>query len=210
MLEPSAIMAFIGASFLLIISPGPDIIFVITQGLTNSKKAGVLTATGLALGNFVHTLGAVFGVSIIFQTSPIAFNALKTVGAIYLFFLAYKAIKHRNDSIDLKAGKHVEESSLQLVLKGFIMNVLNPKVALFFLAFFPQFVVRSAGQIHLQMLVLGSIFVIMVAIVFISFGLTSGYFAGKILKNKQLSSRLNVISAIVFICIGIYLFFSKF
>jgi threonine/homoserine/homoserine lactone efflux protein len=209
MLEISTLLTFIGTSFLLAISPGPDILFVITQGISNSKKTGVLTAIGLALGNLVHTLGAVLGASIIFKTSPLAFNIFKIIGVLYLFFLAYKAIKHRNEGLKIENKPQKVKSSIQTVAKGFIMNVFNPKVALFFLAFFPQFINPDLGQVHLQMILLGLIFVAIVIVTFGAFGYFSGYIADKFLRRSNYSKAMNVISAIVFIGIGIYLIFSK-
>jgi threonine/homoserine/homoserine lactone efflux protein len=95
----SSLLLFISSSILLILAPGPDIVFTITQGITNGRKAGFFTAMGLCFGNSIHTLAAAFGLSVIFKTSELAFILLKTFGAIYLFFLAYKAIKHRNDPL---------------------------------------------------------------------------------------------------------------
>ncbi len=97
MIDPGMLSLFIPASLLLIIAPGPDILFVVTQGVSSGKRAGFFTALGLAFGNSVHTVAAALGVSLIFKTSVVAFTVFKVAGALYLFYLAYKSIKHRKD-----------------------------------------------------------------------------------------------------------------
>ena len=138
MFSLSTFLIFLTSSLLLIIAPGPDNIFALTQGLSNGKKAGILTALGLSLGNIFHISLAALGISVIFQTSLVAFNVVKIVGGLYLFYLAYRAIKHRNDKVSLQT--QAKESKAKMFRRGFVMNILNPKVAVFFLAYFPQFV----------------------------------------------------------------------
>lgn len=200
----TTIFTFIGASTLLIIAPGPDVIFVITQGIANGKKAGMLTALGLALGNSVHTLGATLGVSVVFKTSPIAFTIFKIAGAGYLFYLAYRALKHKNDKITINKNS-VHKKTGKLIAKGFIMNVFNPKVALFFLAFLPQFTSPEKGSVPLQMVSLGTIFIILVIIIFGLFGYFSGHIGDWLLKKPNSSKYLNIVSACIFVAIAINL-----
>lgn len=201
----ATLLSFVGMSILLILAPGPDILFVVTQGISNGKKAGFLTALGLACGNLVHTLGAALGISIIFKTSAIAFVAFKILGAGYLFFLAYKAIKHRNDSFGLV--KTEQTSKKKLFAKGFVMNIFNPKVALFFLAFLPQFTSAQNGSVPLQVVILGLIFIALVAIVFGLFGYFAGNFGERLLEKPNYSRNLNIASAIIFAGIAINLVF---
>jgi len=199
----TTLLAFIGASILLILAPGPDILFVITQGISNGRKAGFFTALGLAFGNSIHTIGAALGVSIIFKTSPIAFTAFKILGAGYLFYLAYKAIKHRNDKVHLNTSAQINKK--KLFAKGFVMNILNPKVALFFLAFLPQFANPETGSVPLQMITLGAIFILLVIVIFGSLGYFAGHIGDWLLKKPTCSKYLNLASAIIFIGIGINL-----
>lgn len=208
MFSLSVLLMFIGSSILLILAPGPDIIFAVTQGITNGRKAGFLTAMGLCLGNAVHTLAAAFGLSIIFKTSEVAFLLFKTFGAVYLFYLAYKAIKHRNDPLAVnKADREVNHRSL--VFRGFFMNVLNPKVALFFLAFLPQFVNPEYGNVPFQMILLGLMFMILVAIIFGSLGYFAGSFGDWVLKKPGFSKWMNLASATVFGALGLKLITSR-
>ncbi|HQP48307.1 MAG TPA: LysE family translocator [Spirochaetota bacterium] len=200
---------FIGSSILLILAPGPDIIFTITQGITNGKRAGVWTAVGLGLGNIVHTLAAAFGITVLLKTSQTAFLIFKILGACYLFYLAFKAIKHRHDIFGMEKSGNSNSGALHLFAKGFIMNVLNPKVALFFLAFLPQFVNNAAGSVPLQIVLYGIIFIVLVIIIFGLFGYFSGSVGQKLLKNEKFSSRMSVMSALVFIGLGLKLAFAQ-
>lgn len=162
------------ASLLLIIAPGPDIVFLVSQGVTRGPRAGFVTAMGLAAGNLAHTVGAALGVSVIFQTSAIAFNALKYAGAAYLLYLAWKTARATGGAVEVpQAGEARNES---LFWRAVLMNVLNPKVALFFLAFLPQFASPSpgVGPVWMQMIFYGLLFTFLVVIVFGAFGLFAG------------------------------------
>jgi threonine/homoserine/homoserine lactone efflux protein len=207
MIDLGILSLFIPASLLLIIAPGPDILFVVTQGVSSGKRAGFFTALGLAFGNSVHTIAAALGVSIIFKTSVVAFTVFKIAGAAYLFYLAYKAIKHRKDL--LKMSEQDSKPIHHLIAKGFIMNVLNPKVALFFLAFLPQFVAKDLGSPFGQTMILGAIFIILVVIVFGAIGLTAGTFGQFLTRNRGANEALNWMCAAVFIGLGIKLVLTK-
>jgi threonine/homoserine/homoserine lactone efflux protein len=205
MIDVSMLTLFIPASLLLIIAPGPDILFVVAQGISSGKRAGFFTA--LALGNSVHTLAAALGVSLIFKASVIAFTVFKVAGALYLFYLAYKAIKHRKDL--MKMSEQDRKPVHHLIGKGFLMNVLNPKVALFFLAFLPQFVSKDAGSFFGQIIILGVIFIILVGIVFGAIGLTAGTFGQFLTRSHKANEALNWLCAAVFISLGIKLVLTK-
>jgi len=114
MIELSNLLIFIGASFILCLVPGPDNIYVLTQGMTKSKKAAIITTLGLTTGLIIHTSAAAFGISAIFQTSEMAFNIVKYIGALYLLYIAYQAFKYRNEPLDLS----VQNSNSEL--KNFI------------------------------------------------------------------------------------------
>lgn len=207
MIDLSMLTLFIPASLLLIIAPGPDILFVVAQGVSSGKRAGFFTALGLAFGNSVHTLAAALGVSLIFKTSVVAFTVFKIAGAIYLFYLAYKAIKHRKDL--MKINEQDRKPAHHLMARGFIMNVLNPKVALFFLAFLPQFVAKNTGSPFGQFLILGAIFIILVVIIFGAIGLTAGTFGQFLTRSRTANETLNWLCAAVFIGLGIKLVLTK-
>jgi threonine/homoserine/homoserine lactone efflux protein len=207
MVDLAMLSLFIPASLLLIVAPGPDILFVVAQGVSSGKRAGFFTALGLAFGNSVHTMAAALGVSLIFKTSVIAFTVFKVAGSLYLFYLAYKAIKHRKEL--MKMGEEDSKPAHHLIAKGFVMNVLNPKVALFFLAFLPQFVSKETGSPFSQTLILGAIFIILVVIVFGAIGLTAGTFGQFLTRSRKANEALNWLCATVFIGLGIKLILTK-
>ncbi len=208
MIELSQVLIFIAASFLLCLAPGPDNIYVLTQGITKSKKAAIVTTLGLCSGLIIHTSAAALGISVIFQTSEMAFNIVKYIGALYLLYIAYQAFKYRNEPLDLS----VENSSSQLkklFFKGFIMNILNPKVSIFFLAFLPQFVNTQAGNIPMQMIILGIIFMIMTVIVFSSIGIAANMLSVKLQKNPSIVKVMNILTSTVLVALGIKLALSQ-
>ncbi len=196
MLEVSNIYLFLIASFLLCLAPGPDNIYVLTQGMTKSKKAAIVTTLGLCSGIIIHTSAAAFGISVIFKTSEIAFNIVKYAGAAYLLYIAYQAFKYRNMPLDLSIQNSANELK-KLYIKGFFMNVLNPKVSIFFLAFLPQFVTPENGNVPLQMIFLGLIFMAMTIVVFSSIGVAGNVLSKKLIENPNIAKYMNIITSFV-------------
>lgn len=203
MFSSTTLLMFVGTSILLIVAPGPDILFVLTQGIASGKKVGVITALGLAAGNLVHTLAAAFGITLILQTSVLAFTLLKIFGVCYLLFLAYKAIKYRNAPIKLGGGKADPPS--KVFAKGFLMNVLNPKVALFFMAYLPQFITHGGTSYAWQVIILGSLFILLVIPIFGCIGYFSGLIGVWLSTKKKFTYYMNLISAFVFVGLGLKL-----
>jgi len=165
---------FCAASVALILTPGPDNIYVLTRGIAQGRAAALAAATGFALGNLVHTLFAILGLSALLASSATLFGLVKLVGGGYLVWLGIRMLR--------SAGTIRTEGELPPVRpwlifrQSIVANVLNPKVAVFFIAFFPQFVDAQAGAVPLQMLLLGCVFVVLVMILF---GLV-GWFAGSL------------------------------
>ena len=198
------IIGFLGASVLLTLMPGPDIIFVITQSISQGKKAGILTALGLCTGIIVHTTAASLGISLILYESATAFSILKYLGAAYLIFLGIQAILQRNkDSFNL--GNTPSQEYKKLFKKGILMNILNPKVSLFFLAFLPQFVSANSKNPSLEMMFLGFLFMIQAIIIFSLVSILAEKLSEKLMKNPKISKAVNWIKASVFLFIGINL-----
>ncbi|WIO74347.1 LysE family translocator [Porticoccaceae bacterium LTM1] len=182
-MDLSNLPIFILSSLVLIMAPGPDVVFLVAQSVRHGRLAGLATALGLALGNLVHTLAAALGVSIIFQTSALAFMALKIIGALYLLFLAYKIFRPASQT-DSEEIQTTQISSRGLLVRGLLMNIFNPKVALFFLAFLPQFVISQDGPVWIQMGLLGVVFTLLVVLVFGGIGMLAGTFS-QALKTKR-------------------------
>jgi threonine/homoserine/homoserine lactone efflux protein len=174
-MELELILSFIGASILLTLMPGPDNIFVLTESLTKGQKNGISISIGLVSGILIHTLAASTGLSIIIQKSAMAFNVIKYLGAAYLLYLAIKATKDKQPTINLSSSNNNQnESSFKLIRKGFFMNVLNPKVSLFFIAFLPQFISSNGYAPSIQMILLGLFFMLQAIVIFGLISILSG------------------------------------
>lgn len=174
-MELALVLSFITATVILALMPGPDNIFVLTESITEGHKNGILISMGLSLGVLVHTTAAATGLSIIIQQSSMAFSIIKYAGALYMFYLAFSAFKDKKIDINIHKKQRKEKTkALPLIKKGFLMNVLNPKVSLFFIAFLPQFVSNNGYQISIQMIILGLIFMVLTIIVFSLIAILSG------------------------------------
>ncbi len=166
-MEITLILSFLAASILLTLMPGPDNIFVLTESLTKGYRNGIAISFGLCLGVLVHTFAAATGLSIVIQKSALAFSILKYLGAAYLFYLAWMSMKEKKTVVEWGEKKVIEKEAISpLVRKGFLMNVLNPKVSLFFIAFLPQFVSSDGMNITIQMIILGLIFMVQALVIF--------------------------------------------
>lgn len=194
---------FIITSSILIIAPGPDIIFLISQSIHKGSHAGLLTAIGLTSGNLIHTLIAAAGISALILNSPIALSTIKFVGVGYLLFLAYETICNNTK---FSGNNPIDSHDGSLFLRGLLMNLLNPKVSLFFLAFLPQFVTIEEKGTGYQIIILGLIFTLLVLIIFGSIGLFAGRIQEHVLNQFTSSRYLNYIIASIFICLAINLF----
>lgn len=181
MIEPAKFIVFIGVSWALIIAPGPDMLYVISRGVAHGRRAGLLSAIGVVCGILVHTTAAALGLTLILQTSAFAFLFVKYIGAIYLIYLGIKAWREQS-AFHLQTQVSNTKSST-LFWQGVLSNVLNPKIAIFFLAFLPQFVDKGSSHVTLQMVVLGLTF----ACFGLCFLLVVGYSSGTI--GKWLTHR---------------------
>ena len=177
-MQVELILSFLGAAILLTLMPGPDNIFVLTESITKGHRNGIAVSIGLAIGILTHTLAAATGLSIIIQKSAFVFSIIKYLGAAYLLYLAYQALKEKKSIVDLKIKNNkIKKSFSQLVRKGYFMNVLNPKVSLFFIALLPQFISKGGINITVQLIVLGAIFMVQALIIFSLISILSGRFA---------------------------------
>ena len=202
----SMLLGFLGASVALTIAPGPDNIFVLTQGISRGRKSAIVTAIGMCSGISVHTTAAALGISAVFYSSVVAFNIVKYAGAAYLLYLAWKTLKEQST---IRLSTADERASAALFRRGFIMNVLNPKVAMFFLAFLPQFVAPDAGHFPLQMMMLGAIFMFQAVIIFCLIGFFSGSIGNFIQKRPRIARYFDWLTAGVFTSLGMRLAFAE-
>ena len=196
------LFSFTIATSILSISPGPDNIFVLTQSIVNGKKYGLATVFGLMTGCIIHTTLVAFGVSAILKENENLFFFIKLLGASYLIYLACKVYK--SDAKIVLSNENVKsETLLQLFKKGFIMNVLNPKVTIFFLAFFPQFLFSKTISTVIQFYVLGGIFILVSFFVFGTIAVLAGSISNYLKEHSKIGLYLKWGQIIVFVFIAI-------
>ncbi len=195
------LVSFVIATITLAISPGPDNIFVLVQSIVNGKKYGLATVLGLMTGCIVHTTLVAFGVSEILKRNENLFFTIKLLGAAYLLYLAYQVYKS-DAEISFSTDNVIKKSTLQLFKKGFWMNVLNPKVTIFFLAFFPQFLFSETLSNVIQFYVLGGLFIITSFIIFSTIALLAGNIATYTKKNKKAGVFFKWLQIVVFVLIA--------
>lgn len=196
------LISFAIATSVLSISPGPDNIFVLTQSIVNGRKFGLATVFGLMSGCIIHTTLVAFGVSTIIKESPNIFFIIKLLGAGYLLYLAYKVYKS-DANITFSTENVQQKTTLQLFKTGFLMNVLNPKVTIFFLAFFPQFLFSETLSTVLQFYVLGFLFILVSFIVFGSIAVLAGNISTYLKQHKKIGFYLKWAQIIVFVFIAV-------
>ncbi len=195
-----ALLAYGLACLLIIVSPGPDNILAIGRGMSQGKLAALLSASGAALGVMCHTIAATLGLSLILQTSPIAFWVVKVVGGVYLIWLGYKAIKSR-DMISFAPS--ALQSKRKIFATALLTNVLNPKVGLFVLAFLPQFVSAERGSVTGQLLVFGGIYAVLTVCVFGLMGVFAERLAGWVKRKPRVVAGINLGVGVVFLGAGV-------
>ncbi|WP_273265910.1 LysE family translocator [Flexistipes sinusarabici] len=203
MLSVETLVTFITASVLLGLAPGPDNIFVLTQSALRGKGSGIIVMFGLCTGLIVHTTAVALGVAIVFKTSAIAFTALKFIGAGYLLYLAWKVFTAPVEQI--KGRSEQKNNYRKLYFRGIIMNITNPKVSIFFLAFLPQFADPTRGSITLQLILLGGLFILATILVFGSIALLGGTIGQIINQSGHIQKILNKFAGAVFVALALKL-----
>jgi threonine/homoserine/homoserine lactone efflux protein len=192
--------AYLAAVLLVVVSPGPDNILAIGRGLSQGRLAAVLSSIGAGLGIMLHTVAAALGLTLVIQASPVAFLAVKLVGAAYLLWLGFRALASRN----LISFTPAAQQSLPWVFAtGLLSNVLNPKPGLFVLAFIPQFVSAARGPVHVQMLVYGAIFALLTAVIFSVLGCYAARLSSWLERRPRATKWLNFGAGATFIASGV-------
>ena len=198
------LIPFLTATMLLTLAPGPDIIYVLVQGMVNGKKHAIVTALGLVSGVVVHTTLVAFGVSAVIKQSETIYLIIKCLGAAYLFYLAYKVFKS-NPDIAFSAVGIKQKSLFALYRQGFIMNVLNPKVTIFFLALFPGFLWDPEGSTVLQFYILGGVFMCQALLIFTLVAILAGNISKYLQKHRKSGVILKWTQIFAFIAIGVFI-----
>jgi len=200
------LLSFALATSILAISPGPDNIFVLTQSIVNGRNFGLATVIGLISGCLVHTTLLAFGVSAIIRASEYLYTVIKIFGSIYLLYLAFQVYK-TDASILLSEEITPKKTIRQLFKQGFLMNVLNPKVSVFFLAFFPGFLFSDSLSMISQFYILGFIFMFVSFFIFSAIAILAGTISKSIRNNSTIGLYLKWSQFVVFILIAIFILF---
>ncbi len=210
-------ITYVSASALISLAPGPDNLAVLMQSAVHGRRAGLLITLGLCTGLIVHTTAVVFGLATLIATSNLAFNALNLVGAVYLTYLAvvlwrdahYNPVEAHKFPQKEAHCKVIEEPTKlrRMYSRGILMNITNPKVSIFFLAFLPQFISPSSEKITHDIIILGVIFILITLLIFGFIAITAGEISPYLRKKPQILDTLNKLSAALFLGLAIRLLF---
>jgi threonine/homoserine/homoserine lactone efflux protein len=203
MISIDQLLIFSLASLVLIFTPGPDIIYVLTRGVAQGRRAALAAAMGFSLGNIGHTLFAVFGLSAILASSATAFTLVKIAGGIYLIYIGIK-LWTADPALTL-SGQREDKTARLIFRQSILANLLNPKVAIFFLAFFPQFVRPAQGHPAMQMLILGLTFVVLTMFGFGLVALGAGALNSRLTTRPSLSAWLHKGAGAILMLLGLRL-----
>ena len=193
---------FLAAAFLLAITPGPGIFYVLARTLAGGRREGILSSCGTLLGGLVHVFAAALGVSAILAASALAFSIVKYAGAAYLIYLGMRMIRSRNLALDLAANPSAPRSGA--FRQGILTEVLNPKTALFFLSFIPQFIHPQSGHVFMQFVTLGVVSVGLNTSADVLVAFLAGSLGRKLTSSARLIRRQRVASGLAMIGLGVY------
>ncbi|MGB3125443.1 MAG: LysE family translocator [Pseudomonas sp.] len=198
---------FLVTCLIVVLIPGTGVIFTVSTGLTAGKRASTFAALGCTSGIIPHLLASILGLSALLHTSALAFEALKFAGVAYLLYLAYATWRDR--SAFAMTETPTVATARSLMLRGFLLNILNPKLTIFFLAFLPQFVTPGSTAPALQMLVLSSVFMAMTFAVFVLYGLLANVFRRAVIESPRVQNWLRRSFAAAFAGLGLNLAFAQ-
>jgi threonine/homoserine/homoserine lactone efflux protein len=185
---------------------------IVARSLGGGRRAGIMTSLGVNAGTFVHTLAATAGLSAIVATSAVAFTIVKVIGALYLFYLGARLLtgKDHDAAIDVPQSRRIGQAAGgRAFLRAMVTGILNPKVAIFFVAFLPQFVDRGAGSVFLQFLLLGAIFTIIAITIDSLVALAAGSIGSYLARNPTVARWRERVTGAAFIALGVRLAFEK-
>lgn len=201
MIDPSKLYLFIGAAIALLLIPGPAVLYITTRSATQGRLAGLVSVLAIETANLLQAVAAGLGLSAILLSSALAFDVVKYLGAAYLIYLGVRKLFASDESVENEEVKR--ESLSRIYWQGFAVNILNPKTALFFFAFLPQFVDPTRGNVTAQNLLLGAIFVGLAIITDSMYALLVSSLAGKLNGNKRFQNGQRYFAGLVYIGLGI-------
>jgi len=197
---------FILTSLIIVLMPGTGVIYTVSTGILGSKKDCIAAAVGCTAGIIPHIVASIVGLSAIFHASALLFHVIKMIGIAYLLFLGFGMIKN-NSGLKINEGNK-EGNKLKIISKGILINLLNPKLTLFFFSFLPQFILNKENDYLYQMIILSIVFMGLTLIVFILYGLLANYFKIIINTSTNITRRIQQLFGIVFIGLAAKLAFS--
>lgn len=201
MFESSQLYLFLIASLALLLTPGPAVLYIVARSINQGRMAGIVSVLGVETANLFHASAAALGLSAILLSSALAFDIVKYLGAAYLIYLGIRKIIAREDVAKVEAGK--QESLSRVYSQGFVVNLFNPKTALFFFAFLPQFVNTSNGNITLQVFLLGMMFVLMGVITDGAYAIISSSIASQLNANQNFARNQRYFTGLIYIGLGV-------
>lgn len=208
MIAPASAVTFFAASVLLALAPGPDNVFVLLHSATRGRDSGLRVVLGLCAGLLVHTTALAAGLAALFAASATAFDAVKWIGALYLAWLAWQALRAPT-GVPARTAPAASTDGWAMVRRGMIMNLSNPKVAIFFLAFLPQFANPSAGSLTMQILTLGGVFMLAALIVFTAIAWAAGLIGERLKRSPRAQRTMNRLAGVVFAGLALRLVLSR-
>jgi threonine/homoserine/homoserine lactone efflux protein len=201
MFDSSHLYLFLIASFALLITPGPAVLYIVARSMNQGKMAGIASVLGVETANFLHASAAALGLSAILLSSALAFNLVKYLGAAYLIYLGVRKILSSKE--ESKAELSQGQSLSRIYTQGFVVNLFNPKTALFFFAFLPQFVNTSLTDVTLQMFLLGIMFVVMALITDSAYALISSSIASRLNTSQNFARNQRYFTGLIYIGLGV-------
>lgn len=205
-LDPAKLLLFLTAATVLIVTPGPAVLYVVTRSIAQGRPAGIVSVLGVGVGNLGHAIAAALGLSAVLASSALAFSVLKYVGAAYLIWLGVR--KFRAPAADVQEASFRPERLAAVFRQGLLVGVLNPKTALFFLAFLPQFASPERGSVPAQLFVLGAIVAAMGMVTDSCYALLSGTFAAWLKRRRSFLRHERYVSGTVYCGLGLATAFS--
>ncbi|MFF0267470.1 LysE family translocator [Kribbella sp. NPDC004536] len=202
--ESHLLLAFLLTTTVAMITPGPDMLFILGCGMRNGPRAGLLATAGVATSELVHVAVAAAGLAALLAAVPVAFTAVRIAGAAYLIYLGVQLIRHRNDPVDDASGD-VAMSGRRVYLTGLTTNLLNPKMVTFTIAFLPQFVSPARGHVWLQFAALGAILIVLEFLVDGTVGLLAGRIGNWLRTRRTARRRIDTATGGIFIGLGVRL-----
>jgi threonine/homoserine/homoserine lactone efflux protein len=201
MIEPSQLYLFMGAALVLLITPGPAVLYITARSASQGRLAGLVSVLAIETANFLQAAAAALGLSAILLSSALAFEVVKYLGAAYLVYIGIRKLLDSGNGLGDETVTH--ESLSRIYWQGFAVNILNPKTALFFLAFLPQFVDPSKGNVIGQNLLLGAVFVGMAVVTDSLYALLASSLASKLTGNRRFQTGGRYFAGLVYIGLGI-------